>query len=150
MVVLVEQDVRRLDVAVDEAVAVGGVERAGDLGDDVGRAFGSELVLGAHERAQIGPVDVAHDDEQHALALARVVDGDDVRVLDGGRRLGFGDEALSEVLVVGERGRDDFQRDRPLQAELRRAIDDAHPTAAGEPFDAVIDEDVTRCELRHV
>ena len=102
MVVLAEQDVGRLDVAVDEAVAVGGVQRAADLRDDVRRALRREASVGAHERPQVRAVDEAHDDEQHAVALARVVHGDDVRVLDRGRGLGLGHEALAKVLVVGE------------------------------------------------
>ena len=149
MVVLAEQDVGRLDVAVDEAVAVGGVERPADLRDDVRGPLGPQAPLGADERAQVGPVDVAHDDEQHAVVLARVVDGEDVGVLDRGGGLGLGDEAPAEVLVVGEDRVDDLQRDRALQPELRRAVDDAHAAAAREGLDAVIGEDVAWRELPH-
>ena len=40
-----QQDVAGLDVAVDEAAAVGGVERGGDLADDPDRARGRERAL---------------------------------------------------------------------------------------------------------
>ena len=103
MVLGAEQDVRGLDVAVHEAVGVRGIQRAADLRDDVRRPLGIQAALCAHERPQVGPVDVAHDDEQHALALARVVDGDHVRVLDRRGRLGLGDEARAEVGLLGER-----------------------------------------------
>ncbi len=150
MVVLVEQDVRRLDVAVHEPVAVRGVERAAELGDDVRRALGVQVVLRAHERAQVGAVDVAHDDEQDVVDLARVVHRDDVGMLDRGRGLGLRDEALTEIRVVGERRCDHLQRDGSLEPELRRAVHDAHPPAPGQAVDAVVDEDVTWRELRHV
>ena len=149
VVLLAEQDVRRFDVAMDEAMAVGGVERPAELRHDAGRPLGSEAPLGADERAQVGPVDVAHDDEQHAVVLARVVDGEDVGVLDRGGGLGLGHEALAKVRVVGEARADDLQRDGSLEAELRRAVDDAHPAAPGQRVDAVVGEDVTWRELRH-
>ena len=149
MVLGAEQDVGGLDVAMHEAVGVRRVERAPDLRDDLRRPLGVEAALGTHERAQVGPVDVAHDDEQHALALARVVDGDDVRVLDRRGGLGLGDEARAEVRLLGERRRDDLQRDDAVEVEVAGAIDDAHAAAPGESLDAVVDEDVTWRELRH-
>ena len=60
------------------------------------------------------------------------------------------DEARAEVGVVGERRGDDLQRDRAVQVEVRRAVHDAHPATSGESRDAVVDEDVTWAELRHV
>ena len=53
MVVAAEQDVRRLDVAVHEAVRVRGVERAADLRDDLRGALGLEPAL-ARGRARAG------------------------------------------------------------------------------------------------
>ena len=38
-------------------------------------------------------------------------------------------EAFSEVAVRRELGSDRLQRDRPLERELRRSEDDAHPSA---------------------
>ena len=103
MVAGAEQDVLGLDVAMDEAAGVRGVERVADLRDDAHRSPRIQRPAGAHERAQIRAVDVAHDDEQDALALPGVVDGDDVLVLDRGRRLRLGDEARAEVRALGER-----------------------------------------------
>ena len=144
-----EQDVRRLDVAMHEPVRMCGIQRAADLRDDLRRARRLERALGAHERPQVRPVDVAHDDEQHALALARVIDRDHVRVLDRRRRLGLRDEARAEVGLLGERRGDDLQRDDAVEVEVPRAVHDAHPAASGEPLDAMVDEDVAWLELRH-
>jgi hypothetical protein len=78
----VEQDVGRLDVAVDEAARVGGIERGRHLGDDRRRALGLEPALAAQQRPEVLPLDIAHDLEQHAVLLAGVMDRDDVRMVE--------------------------------------------------------------------
>jgi hypothetical protein len=45
--------------------------------------------------------------------------------------------------------RDDLQRDRAVQVDLDRPIDDAHAAAAGHALDAVAGEDVAWIELGH-
>ena len=49
---VVQQDVLGLDVAVDHAVAVGVVERVGDLGGDADRVGDGELLLAVQPIAQ--------------------------------------------------------------------------------------------------
>ena len=49
-------------------------------------------------------------------------------------------EALAEALVLGELGRDQLERDRPLEREVGRAVDDAHAAAADHLLDAVARE----------
>ena len=81
---------------------MGGVERAGDLGDDPHRARRLERRQRLREQlVEVDPVHEAHRDEQQAVVLAGLVHGDDVGVLDrrGDPRLGL--EALAEHRVVG-------------------------------------------------
>ena len=82
-----EQDVGGLDVAMDEPGAVGGVERRAELGDHAGRAGRLEGAALAHQRAQVPALDVTHRDVRDPVLLARVVDGDDVRMVDRRREL---------------------------------------------------------------
>ena len=49
-------------------------------------------------------------------------------------------EALVEALVERELGRDELQRDRPLQPQVVGAIDDAHPAPADQLLDPVAEE----------
>ncbi len=112
-----DQDVRRLDVAMDEPAPVRGVERGRDLPGDPHRALRRQpAVRAVDQRAQVGALDVAHRQVQHALVLARLVDGHDVRVVDRGRELRLRLEAVAEVEVVGELGRDHLERDGPVEA----------------------------------
>ena len=49
-------------------------------------------------------------------------------------------EARAEHAVAGEAGREHLQRDRPIERHVRRAVDDAHPSAPGHRVDAVARE----------
>jgi hypothetical protein len=110
----VEQDVRGLDVAVDEAVGVGGVQGGGDLSADRDGACRLELALRSQQRLEVCAVDVAHDEVELPVDLACVVDRHHVRVLERRRRLGLGEEAGPEALVLGELRDDQLQGDGPL------------------------------------
>ena len=136
-----EQDVAGLDVAVDEAAAVGGVERGGDLADDPDRARGRERALAGDGVQQVGAVDEAHGDVELAVDLPRLVDGDHVRVIDRGGEHRLALEALAELAVAREVLGDQLQRDGALERDLSRAIDDAHATLAGDAVDLVARED---------
>ena len=79
---LVEEHVRGLHVTVDQARLVGGVERGGDLRADLIARRRVELPLVGKELLQITAVGEAHDEVQLAVDLARVVDRDDIRMLE--------------------------------------------------------------------
>jgi hypothetical protein len=143
----VEQDVGRLDVAVHEPARVRGVQRRGDLGDDRGGALGRQPALGAHDRPQVGPVDVAHDDVEDPVLLAGREDRDDVRMLDRRGGLGLAHEAVAERRVDRQRGRDRLEGHDAVERQLHGAVDDPHPAAARHALDPVAGEDVARVEV---
>ena len=134
-----DQSVTRLDVAVDEAAGVGGVEGGGDLVDDRRRAGGLERSLAQDQRVEIGALDEAHRQVELTVLLAGVIDRDHVGVIDRGRRPRLLLEALAEALVPGEVGGDQLQRDLPAEVDLDRPVDDAHPAATD-----LLDHAVTR------
>ena len=101
--VLVEEEVRGLDVAVDEAAAVRVVERGGDLAADVRGLRGREPVPGVEHAAQRAAGEQLEHHERHAV-LAPVVDRHHVRVVQRRRELRLGAEAPQEAGVVRERG----------------------------------------------
>ena len=110
-----DEDVGRLDVAVDEPALVGGVERRGDRVDDSRSVPRFERPLAVQDAAQIGAVDQVHRHEQQPVLLPRVVDRDDVRVSDRDRDPRLLGEAAAKTLVGGERRRDDLQRDEMVE-----------------------------------
>jgi uncharacterized protein YgbK (DUF1537 family) len=68
VVVAPQQDVRRLDVAVDEPGRVGGVERRTDLRDHARRGLGRERPVAPHALAQV-VAGLAGEDLFDALVL---------------------------------------------------------------------------------
>jgi len=83
-VALGDEHVAGLDVAVHEPVPVRLVEAGRDLLDQRERALGLEPRAALEHLAQVGPLDVAHRDEQVTVGLAGLVHGHHMRVLDPG------------------------------------------------------------------
>ncbi len=95
-----EKDVARLDVAVDDAVAMGIAESLRDVGGDGGGPHRRERSLASDDRREGLPVDVLHDDEIRPLRLAPVEDRHDVRVGEVGCRLSLPAEAVHKGAVT--------------------------------------------------
>ena len=119
-----EEDVVRLDVAVDDAALVGHVEPLGEVLDDPG---GDPRI----DRARMAPEPLRQrapgaellGDEHHAVALADVVDRDEVGVREPRRQLGLADEAPAhaagdECLRVG-----DLEGDVAAEERVERLVD---------------------------
>jgi len=83
-----DQDVRRLDVAVDDAVGVRIVEGIGHLGDDVHHERQRQRLVPLEKRIEVRPAHILHGDEGAAVLalLHHVVDGDDVGMAEECRR----------------------------------------------------------------
>jgi hypothetical protein len=103
---------------VHQPVQVGRVERQRHLRDDPGGPVRGERSLGIDQAAHVAALHVSHRDEQHAVALARSEDRNDVRVVDGRRRPGLADEALAERIVQGERGGEQLEGDVAAQLDI--------------------------------
>ena len=120
---LVEEDVRRLDVAVHDALAVRRGERGRDLlarGERLRRRQRPAL-----ERLPQAPAaQVAHHEVRAVRLSPVVVERDDVRVLDPRHELRLGLEAADELRVVGQRRADDLDRDLAPDVRLDRPVDD--------------------------
>ena len=124
-----EHDVFRLDVAMNDAGAVGGIKGGGALEADGEGFFGWEW-SGGETLAESDAFDEFGGDEPGIAGLADVEDGEDIGVVEGGGGFGFGLEAGDGGRVVGEFGGEEFQRDEAVEAGIAGAVDFAHGAGA--------------------
>ena len=133
----VDDDVVRLDVAVDDAVAVRVAERGEDLARVRDRDGHRAEAARADELLERSPLDVLHDDVVGAVELAAVEDRDDVRVGEAGGVRRLSTEALDELLVVRVPAVQHLDGDPAAQLLVLGEVDVGHAAAAELPGDAV-------------
>ena len=149
-----DEKVGRLDVAVHDAGRVGGPDGVGGVGDQGAGHGGVQWCVRAQQVGQRLPVDELHDEERPRpatvvrLALTRVEDGGDTRVVQGGGVPGLGLEPGPERRVVGVLALEDLDRDHAVQDGVRAAPDHTH-AAGGDPGVEAIAAGVVREDLRH-
>ncbi len=132
--VAAENQVGRLDVAVDDAVLVGEGEAAADLDDQLDALARVERSAPPDQLGQRLARDVLHGDERLAVVLADVVDGDDVRVLQPRRQPRLALEALADVGVVDAQHLD---RDEAIDGRVEGQEQRAHAALAEALADAI-------------
>ena len=132
-----EENVLRLDVAVDHAVAVGVVQPVRHLARDAQGFVQRQRALAAKSLAQRLALDVGHGVPQPAVGQrARVEHGEDVRVLQPGRDLDLALEPLGAVRR-DQLGVQHLERDGSVVAEVVREVDRGHAAPAELALDGV-------------
>ena len=101
--VVVEEEVGRLDVTVDEATSVGVGEPMGGLGTDRGRLLRAEQAAGVQQGPQAPTAEVLEHEIGNAVLVAPVVDVQDVAVVQRRRQSRLGLELPKEGGVAGQR-----------------------------------------------
>src|SRR6478672_10229676 len=137
---ILEENVLRLDVAVDDAVAVRVVERARYFTGDAERVLDRQLPLAIESRTKGFAFDVRHDVEQLAVSGAGIVNGKDVRMREMRDELDLPLEALGahrEADVVAH----DFHRDPAIVLEIARQVHGSHRAVAELALDLVTGSD---------
>jgi len=127
--VLREQDVRRLDVAVDDSQVVGLGETVAELAGELNRFLQRQGPVAAPVE-EAAAVHVLHDQERAIGSAAVVVDLDDVGVVQGRDRLGLGQEAADGCLAAGGLAQDSLDRHLAVEAGVEGQKHLAHATAA--------------------
>ena len=108
LAVLSDEDVRRLDIPVNDSPGVGIVEPLGDLRQDVDRTVVAEGLRPLQQLLEVRPLDELHGDEAGPFAafVHDIVNGDDVRMRQDAGALSLADEPaaeLGELLSLAEK-----------------------------------------------
>ena len=126
------EDVFRLDVAVDDTDAVGGAQRLERVGRIAQSLGDRERSLCAQKLTQVGTVDEFHDEEPLAGDDALVEDGDHPRVDDASGGACFTAESFDEGIGVRQVWVHDLEGNGAVKAFVLRDVHGGH-SSAGEP-----------------
>ena len=135
-----QQDVARLEVAVDDPGGVRVGERPGHLGRDLGGLRWRHRAVLGQGLAEVATGDVLGGDVEAAVVLAVVEDLDDVRGVEPGQDGGLAREAGAVVVLLGELRREHLESHGAAQADLFGGEDDAHAAATQLASDPVAAE----------
>ena len=137
--VLGEHDVFRLQVAVDDSGGVGGGEAVGNLRRDVEQLAGRNGLAGEQGTERFA-LDEFADDVLLAGLDAKVVDGDDVGVVERGDGAGLALEAAAVIGAGGACPREDLDGDVAIEPGVAGAVDLAHAADPESGLDLVVAE----------
>jgi hypothetical protein len=149
-----EQDVLRLDVAVDDALRVRPLERAGQLLGDSQRVVHRQVHLAREARAERLALDARHGEPRERRPIRagehpRVEERHDVRVLEPRREPHLAEESL-RAERAGEIGVQNFERHPPVVTEVAGQPDGGHAAASELALDrvAVAEGRAEKCQHR--
>jgi hypothetical protein len=129
-------DVRRFQVAMDDAAVVRMRQRVGQLAAIANHLVERQPAVG-NQRVERRSVHELHDDEGPLADLAHFMDRADIWVIQRGRRACFAQEALTRTGIAECGRRKNLDRDVSIQLWVERAIHLSHPAGADQQFDAV-------------
>ena len=132
------KDVLGLDVSVDDAFFVGGVERGADLASDLDDFGKRQLAHPTEPLVQVFAFEQLHDDKRRAVfVLVKVGDLDDVGVAQSRHSARFVLEALVDFGVGGGFPVQDFDRENSAGSDVTRCIHGAHAASAEHSLDVI-------------
>jgi hypothetical protein len=123
------QDVRRLQVAMDDRGAVGRSDRRCDGQEEVGDLSAREFAARRKKGREIGALEKLHHDVRRAIFGADVEDVDDVVVADLRGRPRLAEEARRRVGFSPHIDVHDFERDVLAEGYVHRFVNRGHAPA---------------------
>ena len=94
---IAQQQVARFNVPVDHSAFMGVLQALGRLSDEVHRASQRQRAGLSHERAQILPLNIFHDEKPHPVDFSRIVSHHNIRMHQLSSRLHLSTEPLSGI-----------------------------------------------------
>jgi hypothetical protein len=126
----IQQHVLGFHVAVDDVVGVRVRQSGGDGGADAHDFFWRQVTIALNALLERFALDQFHGEKEIAVALADVVAGDDVGVVELGRGAGFQEESADVFLVFRQASGQDLQGDDAVERNLAGLVDGAHAAFA--------------------
>ena len=82
---------------------------------------------------------ILHNDEEHAVDIAEVINPDKIRVIEAGHGLGLGLglEGFTKVLIGSELTGKNFDRNGPVEGFLECLVDRSHSAFGDKSFNLV-------------
>ena len=127
-----DENIRGLDIAVNDAFGVRGFERVGDLDAEIEKLLGLERAA-FDAMLERFAFEQLHGDERLAIVLANFVNRADVRMIQAGGGARFALESLEGLLILGHCLRQKFQRHQPPQFRVF-GLDRPHPSRRRRAF----------------
>ncbi len=135
--IVCDQDIARVQVAVDDPALVSHMDRPGQRLGQPGRPA-KRLGHSPEHPRQVPPRDILHGQKGKALVLADLEDLDDVGMHQLGGRLGLVPQPRPFPQAGVLAGQDHLERDDPAQAGLAGLVHDPHAPAADLLEDLVV------------
>ncbi len=129
MTALGDENVGGLDVAVNDALGMRGVERIGNLDREREQRVHLQRTPGDHV-LQSHAVQIFHGDERLAILLADVVNGADVGMVQRRSRLRLALKAAECLGILGHFIGQKLECDKTMQPRVFRFVNHTHPAAA--------------------
>jgi hypothetical protein len=123
MATLGHEDIGRLNVTVDHALGVGGLDSEGEQCLHIHRKVADQVLQGL-------TVEKLHHDEGLAVFLANVIDGADGGMVQSGSCLSLTPETLKSLRVLRNVWGKELQSDKTVEPGVLGLVDHSHPTSA--------------------
>ena len=147
MVALGDENIRRLNVAMDNVLGVGRLERVGNFNRQTQKQSQFDGTEG-DAVFQRRPFQKLHRDERLIVVLANFINRADVGMVQRGSGAGFTPEAFERLCVVGEFVRKKLQSDEAPELGVFGFVDDSHPAAAQLVHNAIVRDGLADHEVR--
>ena len=133
-----QHDVRRLDVAMNDAARVRGARTTRDLHSDRNRVLEWQPPPLQASRDRLAVVERHREEQLPLVCLANLKDRADVWMIERRRRTRFREEALFRRRLFAEVWWQELQRDVASQPRVVRLVDDSHPTRVDKLADQIL------------
>ena len=139
--VRVDHHVRRLEIAMEDALCMRGHESSRNAARDVDGLVVCESSDAAQQSREVFAVDVLHRDKVRAFPIDDVVETAHVRMRDHAPEADFVVQSREKNAIAGQTRGEKLQRDGLSELRIVRAVDLAHAAAAEDARDAIAARD---------